>query len=172
MFDLDGIVPIGYALFAVALGVFAGVVTRRTLAAMAVTLVGFLAARLTVANMARPRFLAPLRRTFPVAGNMAPNELTGDWILTAGVYDANGDRLSGGVFGSYSRSVCDIPTGGAATDPAARCAAEFAPGAYNMELFHPAGRYWLLQGIETALFLLLAVVLLVAAVHWVRRRIT
>jgi hypothetical protein len=49
--------------------------------------------------------------------------------------------------------------------------AEFGAGAYNLELFHPAGRYWLFQGIETALFVALAVLLLLAAVHWVRRRI-
>jgi hypothetical protein len=67
-FDLEGLVPVGYTLFALALGVFAGVLTRRTLPAMAVTLVGFLAARLAVELLARPRFLAPLRRTFPVLG--------------------------------------------------------------------------------------------------------
>ena len=67
-FDLVGVVPLGYALFAVALGVFAGVLTRKTLPAMAITLVGFVAARLVVELLARPRFLAPLRRTFPGAG--------------------------------------------------------------------------------------------------------
>jgi hypothetical protein len=40
LFDVEGLVPVGYALFAVALGVFAGALTRRTQAAMAVTLVG------------------------------------------------------------------------------------------------------------------------------------
>jgi hypothetical protein len=44
LFDLEGLVPIGYALFAVALGVLAGTLTRRTQTAMAITLVGFLAA--------------------------------------------------------------------------------------------------------------------------------
>jgi len=40
------------------------------------------------------------------------------------------------------------------------------------ELFHPAERFWLFQGIETALFVALAVLLLLAAVYWVRRRIS
>jgi hypothetical protein len=39
------------------------------------------------------------------------------------------------------------------------------------QLFHPADRFWLFQGIETALFVALAALLLLAAVHWVRRRI-
>jgi len=45
------------------------------------------------------------------------------------------------------------------------------PGAHNLQLFHPAERFWLFQSIETALFVALAVLLL-AAVYWVRRRIS
>ena len=166
-FDLVGLVPVGYALFAVALGVFAGVLTRKTMPAMAITLVGFMAARLLVQLLARPRFVAPLRRTFPVLGDMAPNELTGDWLLRAGVYDATGSRLRGGVFGNFSVAVCGAPP-----TTVNQCVTEFGQGAYNLQLFHPADRYWLFQGIETALFVALAALLLLAAVHWVRRRIS
>jgi ABC-type hemin transport system ATPase subunit len=59
-----------------------------------------------------------------------------------------------------------------ATTTVNRCLVEFGPGAYNLELFHPADRFWLFQGIETALFVALAVLLLLASVHWVRRRIS
>ncbi|MCI0687292.1 MAG: hypothetical protein L0Y54_08660 [Sporichthyaceae bacterium] len=38
-------------------------------------------------------------------------------------------------------------------------------GAYNWELFQPADRFWLFQGIETGIFVALAAVLLVLAVH-------
>jgi hypothetical protein len=168
-FGLKGLVPVGYALFAVALGVFAGVLTRRTQAAMGITLVGFLAARLLVELLARPHFLAPLRRTFPVLGQMTPNELTGDWLLRAGIYGANGTPLSGGGIGSYSQNVCGTP----ASDPTvAGCLAQYGPGAYNLQLFQSADRFWVLQGIETALFVGLAVLLLLASVHWVRRRLS
>ena len=44
-FGLHGFVPAGYALFAFALGATAGLLFRRTLPAMAVTLVGFIVAR-------------------------------------------------------------------------------------------------------------------------------
>ena len=54
---------------------------------------------------------------------------------------------------------------------AAQCTAKYGAGAYNQELFQPADRFWLFQGIETALFVALAFVLLVLAVHLVRRRI-
>ena len=58
-FDQHGLVPVGYAAFAAALGVTAGLLLRRTLPAMAVTLVVFLAARLAVAAWLRPVLLAP-----------------------------------------------------------------------------------------------------------------
>ncbi len=52
------------------------------------------------------------------------------------------------------------------------CVAEFGRGAHNLEIYQPASRYWQFQGIETALFLALAVLLLAGAVWWVRRRLT
>jgi ABC-2 family transporter protein len=175
LFDLEGLVPIGYALFAVALGVFAGALTRKTQAAMTVTLVGFLATRLPVEFLARAHYLSPVRRTFPLVGTMAPNQLSGDWIVTAGIYSAQGARLSGGTFGSYNQTVCPPlatltpSTTPATTDP---CLAEFGADAYNLQLFHPADRFWLFQGIETALFVALVVLLLLAAIHLIRRRIS
>ena len=123
LFDLAGLVPIGYALFAVALGVLAGALTRRTQTAMTVTLVGFLATRLAEELLARAHFLAPERRTWSSAP-MSPN------------------------------------------------LAELAADGYNLELFHPADLFWLFQGIETALFVALAVLLLLAAIHVIRRRIS
>ena len=106
---------------------------------------------------------------------MAPNELTGEWLLRAGIYDPAGNRLRGGVFGNFSQAVCGAPpttTAGAPPAPVNRCVAGFGQGAYNLQLFHPAERFWLFQGIETALFVALAALLLLAAVHWVRRWIS
>ena len=52
--------PVGYALFAFALGVAVGAVIRRTLPAMGATLVAFVAVRLAVYEWLRPRYMAPL----------------------------------------------------------------------------------------------------------------
>ena len=60
VFGARDLVPVGYAAFAFGLGVAAGVVTRRTLTAMAVTLVGYVAVRLSFAFWVRPHLLAPL----------------------------------------------------------------------------------------------------------------
>jgi hypothetical protein len=65
-FGLHGFVPAGYALFAFALGAATGLLFRRTLPAMAVTLVGFIAARLTVAYWVRPHFMTPVTKSFGI----------------------------------------------------------------------------------------------------------
>jgi hypothetical protein len=161
-FDQQGPVLVGYALFALALGVLAGTLTGKVLPAMAVTLGGFLATRVAVALLLRPRFLPPLRRAYPVVGATATesNPLIGDWVISRGVYSAQGGKLTPG---SGAQALCDQ------TD-AAQCIAKYGVGAYNQDLFQPAARFWLFQGIETALFVALAVVLVLVAIHLIRRR--
>jgi hypothetical protein len=68
VFGVRGIVPVGYAAFAFALGVTAGVLLRRTIPAMAVTLVGFTAARLAVTYYVRPYLMGSLRARAPARG--------------------------------------------------------------------------------------------------------
>ena len=161
-FDQQGPVLVGYALFALALGVLAGTLTGKVLPAMAVTLGGFLATRVAVALLLRPRFLPPLRRAYPVVGATPTesNPLIGDWVISRGVYSAQGVKLTPG---SGAQALCDQTA-------AARCIAEYGVGAYNQDLFQPADRFWLFQGIETALFVALAVVLVLVAIHLIRRR--
>jgi hypothetical protein len=156
-------VLVGYALFAFALGVLAGTLTRKVLPAMAVTLGAFLATRVAVALLLRPRFLPQQRRTYPVvSGSLAePDPLAGDWVVSRAVYSAQGVKLTPG---SGSQALCDQTA-------AAQCTAKYGAGAYNQDLFQPADRFWSFQGIETALFVALAVVLLLVAVRLVRRRV-
>jgi hypothetical protein len=68
-FGLHGFVPAGYALFAFALGATVGLIVRRTLPAMAVTLVGFIAVRLGVAEWIRPHFMSPVTASLPLNQN-------------------------------------------------------------------------------------------------------
>jgi hypothetical protein len=65
-FGIRGLVPIGYAAFAFALGVTVGVLIRKTLPAMAVTLVGFVAARLAMTFWVRPHLMAPVRASMAI----------------------------------------------------------------------------------------------------------
>ncbi len=62
-FGVHGFVPGGYAVFAFALGAAAGLLIRRTLPAMAVTLGGFIAVRVAVTNWLRPHYMSPVSMT-------------------------------------------------------------------------------------------------------------
>jgi hypothetical protein len=165
IFDQQGLVPIGYAVFAFALGVLFGAMTRRTVRAIGLSIAVFFVARFAVAVWVRPDYLPRLERTYPVVGDSVPNRLLGDFIIggggpgVGGIYDAAGNFVQGG------QTLCPPP-------PAAACIAEVGPGAVNLEIYQSASRYWLFQGIETALFVGVSVLLLVAAVVWIRRRLT
>jgi hypothetical protein len=155
-FDQQGVVPIAYTLFAVALGVFAGTVTRKVLPAMAITLVAFLAARIVVTVFVRPNIQEPVTRTVAVAGEVPrePNPALGDWILSSNVHNADGTVRSSGI------SFC-------AGDGCSGAAA----GAYNQWTLQPGDRYWLFQWVEAGLYAALMAVLLYLAVVRVRRHI-
>ncbi|ABW12450.1 putative transmembrane transport protein [Parafrankia sp. EAN1pec] len=167
MFDVQGLVPVGFSLFAVALGILAGTITRRVLPAMAITLVGFAASRIAVVFLLRPHFLPLVERRYPIVGTTRPNELHGDWVYSAGINNAQGDLIYGGTPTNSVRSYCD-PRDVVGTP----CHFDVGPGGYNLELIQPVGRYWLFQALETTLFVTLAALVLIAAVHYIRRRAT
>ncbi|MBQ1010357.1 transporter [Micromonospora sp. M51] len=163
VFDLQGIAPIGYTLFAVALGIFAGTMWKRMLPAMGITLAGFIGVRAAVEILARPHYQPARTQTFPIEGEGPPEVSRGDWILTQGVRNPDGTMIA-----EDTRIQC--PPGGKAPDGRV-CGAELGlePGAYNWQLYQPADRFWLFQGIETGIFVALALLLLYLAVRRVRR---
>jgi hypothetical protein len=158
-FDQQGVAPIGYTLFAVAAGVFAGTLTRKVLPAMAITLVAFLAARVVVTLLVRPNIMEPVARTVPVAGDTPrePNPALGDWILSADIYNADGTLRQAGA------------TAFCSGEPGAPCSTDTS---YNQWTLQPGDRYWLFQWVEVSLFVLVAAVLLTAAAMRVRRHIS
>jgi hypothetical protein len=164
IFDQQGAVPVAYALFALSLGVLAGAVSGRTLRAMGVTVVGFLIVRFGVAVVLRPHYLAALERKYPVIGITEPNRLLGDWLIGGGgpgvgaVYDALGHKLKGG------QMMCPPPV-------AATCLDQVGRGAYNFEIYQPASRFWTFQSIEAAIFVTLALLMVLGTVWWVRHRL-
>lgn len=96
LFDQRGIVPLGYAAFAFALGVCVGLVLHRTVPAMVATLAVFAGVRLVVANWVRPYLLTPLRLVAGLkaptpnsSGGLAPPQ-AGDWTISDQVINAAG----------------------------------------------------------------------------------
>jgi ABC-2 family transporter protein len=145
VFSERGIAPAGYAAFAFTLGVLAGLLIRRTVPAMAVTLVVFTAAQFAM-RAVRGHLIAPLHAVtyFPalprgVAPGSAPVNIPGAWIYSA--------HLASGT-GQNGR-----------------------PGFKALVTYQPASRFWLFQGYETAIYLALALALAATCVWLIRRRL-
>jgi hypothetical protein len=165
-FDYEGTVPLAYTAFAFALGVAAGVLLRKAIPAMIVTLAGFAAVRLPVELLARPNYLPPLMVTWEGATQPAGLGHTG-WGIGRGWIDRAGHHLSTTqVFNS-----CPPAGGGEGAGGAPFLACTYAHGWLQFITWQPADRFWLFQGIESTIFLALAAALLAFTIWWVRRRI-
>jgi hypothetical protein len=186
-FDIMGIVPVGYAVFATALGITAGALLRRTLPAIAVTLAGFIVVRAVIFMALRRSFMTAVTSYFPIGSGFAP--VGSAWQLSAGFVGANGQPLllplstNGAVIGGGADGVglpvsslpaaCQQLAGNGRLGPAAyhavvSCAQ--ADGIRGFVTYQPASRYWAFQGIETGIFLLLAAALIGVAFAVVSRR--
>jgi hypothetical protein len=202
VFSLRDITPLGYAAFAFALGVTAGVLIRRTLPAMAATLVAFVAARAAEATWVRPHLLAPVRAVFPFTTGsgigfaltpeglqVAPNppNIPNAWALTSEVVNNAGQSPSA----AFMQSACPSLANGAQAGPAGGgahhvriaahgptpqafqdCVAKVAAKYHEVVTYQPASRFWAFQGIETAIFVVLAFLLAGLCFWWVRRRLS
>ncbi|MFE0462165.1 hypothetical protein ACFW1A_23235 [Kitasatospora sp. NPDC058965] len=158
-FDAQGVAPIAYTLFALALGTFAGSVWPKVLPAMAATLGGFVAVRVLVEVGLRPHYLAAKVLTYTVDSPVLANRSSGAWVLSEGVRNAAGKLVMGDG---------QIGCAGGPADPGSLCA-QAGPGAYNWELYQPADRFWVFQGIESGIFAALAVGLVYLTVRRLRR---
>ncbi|MBZ3900864.1 MULTISPECIES: ABC transporter permease [Streptomyces] len=160
---------VALTLFALALGVLAGVLLRRTVVAMGLTLVVCLTVNITLEEAARPHYLSPLVRTAaPDAGQAADPRPVTDWIVDEGLVDRAGHRLSDGEKRDVLKQVYDSDTvrdGSAALE---RYLADHGMRHYTE--YHPASRYPAMLIIECSLYLGLAMALFAAAAYLVRRR--
>jgi hypothetical protein len=170
-FDTYGLVPGAWSLLAFAVGVLAGVLIRRVVPAMAATLGAYLAVRLPVEYLARPRYLPPLTLWGAPPNSSLPS---GDWELTQDtVVPHTHQVLSASQFDQLQHTAR-----GAGGGSVHSYAAELsnlnhyltAHGYTQVFTYQPAGRFWLFQGIETAICLLLASVCVAVAARVVLRR--
>lgn len=172
VFDTRGIVPVSHALLAFMVGVAAGMVLRRTLPAMGVTLLVCVAVSLAMPMAVRQHLLTPVAATQPVGVE------TPVMVNMSGDVDVDVQRPGAWVVG---HELVDR-TGAKATAPAAfmaclqrREAAEtcngiLARGGYAVRFHeHPARRFWPLQWVESALFLALSAALAGFCALWIRR---
>jgi hypothetical protein len=170
-FDVTDIVPVGYAIFAMALGICAGTLLRRTVPALAVTLAGFAALRVATSQWLRLHYMTPVTVYYKLTAPFTP---TGSYLgISQGVVGANG-KLPASSPGAFGFNGIPVPavcqhymTNNPNPQAVLPCLA--AHGYQGFVTYQPASRFWAFQGIETGIFVVLAAVLL-AVTFWVLKR--
>ncbi|NEB04962.1 ABC transporter permease subunit [Streptomyces sp. SID13726] len=171
VFGARGVVPIGYAAFAFILGVTLGVLFRRTLPAMAVTLAVFAALQVAMPLVVRPHLATPVQVTLPFTqveptniGVDAVREVDfgqpGAWILSQHTVDASGHRAG-------------LPPSFTGCESFSDCVAVLVGSGYRQQVtYQPAANFWPLQWAETGVYLGLTVFLAAFCAWWIRGRLT
>jgi hypothetical protein len=192
LFSVRGVVPVGYALFALALGVVLGLVLRRTLIALGLTIALLVVVQVCVPMFVRAHLAAPLDNTIAITvenltglqgagGRGSDFTLTtfhvsgvgaGDWLLK----DETVDK-SGSVPAALPAWVDDCmpkpgkhPTGSDEESARFACFARLADEGYRQHVvYHPSSAFWTLQARETGLLLGCAALLTGFAFWRIRR---
>ena len=177
LFPTRGITPLGYAAFAFALGVTAGVLIRRTVPAMAATLATFLFIQIAWPIWVRPHLIPPATKFVALTAANIPNA---DLAVGPGGSTILVPRLAS-MTGDWMISTRNIgPAGRPFNLDTVRACAGNTPRACNDALsslhlraviaYQPASRFWTLQWYETGIFLAAALVLAGFCFWWIRRR--
>jgi hypothetical protein len=181
-FDTQGVVPIGYSVFSMALGIAAGALVRRTLPAIAVALAGFVVVRLVITEEIRQHLMPAVTTIVSMTSNWSPSGIS--WILQSGLVNRAGQVVGGSgdgpTFnnGAFSLSISQMPAacqkvvnGPSATGtPNAIIDCLGRNGYRELISYQPGYRFWPIQGIETGLYVLMAAVLMAVSWYVIRRR--
>jgi hypothetical protein len=180
-FGVRDVVPIGYAAFAFALGLTAGLLFRRMLPAMLTALVGFVAAREVVTAWVRPYLLTPLHKSLPITtatpvsiDQTSPGiikafestrgiSLPDAWVYSVKIVDQAGHTPTA----PFLNRACPLGNYGP-LDPR-DCTARLAAKFHQLVTYQPGSHYWLMQWYELAIFLGLSIVLGGFCFWWIRR---
>jgi hypothetical protein len=176
LFDSRDVTPVGYAAFAFALGVTAGVLIRRTLPALAAALAGFAAIQVAWPLWIREHLIAPVHTIVAldpanvfqiksINSNMIISAVPtfqqqGAWVLSSEIVDRSGHAAH-------------VPTNPVCLgNNFAACQAWI--GRLHLRqivAYEPASRFWDFQWAETAIFVGLALGLAGFCVWRIRRRV-
>jgi len=163
-FDITDIVPVGYAIFAMSLGICAGLLLRRALPAMAVTLAGFAGLRVLIAQWLRGHYMTPVTVYYKLTGSYAPN---GSYLsVSQGIVGRSGQPPAGPSNYIFNGTPVPAVCAKVVQNPAPCMAAH---GYRGYLAYQPADRFWAFQGIETGIFLVLAAAAL-GVTFWVLKR--
>ena len=186
-FATGGIAPLGYAAFGFALGVTAGLLIRRAVPAMALTLAIFAAVQVVMPLWIRPHLLPADQTTGAVAATHATfSDVSGTSVLTATAVPGQPGAwiLSSGPVNAAGQPVSPLPAACAQTPGSGPPAPGLTAGSPSDLLpclashgireavsYQPASHYWPLQLTETGIFLALALGLAGFCFWWLDRRL-
>ncbi len=197
-FSERDIVPFGYAAFAFAVGLTAGLLIRRTLPAMATTLAAFVGARLAMTYWIRPQLIAPTHTTAalssasnvgfqanapgqPVTFVAGPPNIANAWVYSSHIVDKTGRVATSQSLQHFLLNACphiatppQATIAGATGRPASQaafqaCITKLSARFHEVVTYQPASRYWAFQSYETAIFLVAALILVGFSAWWIRR---
>ncbi|MER7586308.1 hypothetical protein ABTW72_02040 [Micromonospora sp. NPDC127501] len=180
VFAARGIVPVGYATLAFVVGVATGLLLRRTLAAMAVTLLVVISLQIAAPFVVRPWLAQPVTTVSPLQFDgdygisMSPDtgrmtvhvqpDRRGDWIVSSTTITSTGAEFNGPA----DMTRCGPTASGG------REACQSWLGEQNLSLkvsYVPGSKFWDLQWREFGVLFALTVVLSLFSLWWVRRRL-
>ncbi|HEY2201887.1 MAG TPA: hypothetical protein VGH56_08360 [Solirubrobacteraceae bacterium] len=189
MFSARGVVAIGYAGLAFALGVAAGALLRRTLPAMVATLLGFVAARIVVTFWVRPHLLDTRQVLVSLTagkgvgfvssasgvsiGTGSP-PIPNAWMVSAALVDRARNVVSAvhlhdllvrtcpAIAAGLSQSLSGggPKGGGPAGGAILACQRRLSHHLQQLVSYQPPSHYWPMQALETGLFLVAACALI------------
>jgi hypothetical protein len=195
-FGQRGVVSIGYAAFAVALGAAVGVIIRRTLPAMGTTLATFVAARLATTFWIRPRLIPTTQSTFSMSqlgrvGLQVTNSgltltaaptIPNGWLYSASIVNNSGQalapqvvsRMCPGLDQAFATPV--FANGGKSVRSSNleilnACITRISAQYHILASYQPSSHYWPMQWAETGLYLAGALALVGLTFWWVRHRL-
>jgi hypothetical protein len=199
-FDQRDIVPIGYAALAFLLGVFAGVVIKRTLPAMVTTLVVFITVRIAIRQWVRPHLIAPSTLASaidpgsigfgsvnggPVTIQAGPPAIPNAWVYSTQFVNKAGQSVPASTVTGLCPNLgvaqpVRVSAGSNRSAVAApekiqaafqSCTAKLRESYHLVTTYQPARHYWPMQWAELGLYLAMALVLAGLCILWIRHRI-
>ena len=194
---MRGVVPVGYAVFAVVLGATLGAVLRRSLPAMAITLAVVIFVQIAVPTWVRAHLVPTAEQTVTFdrerldgisigdTGPGSPLRITvntggaGNWVLSNQTVDASGRATDlPSWFGAClpappAPGTTEGPVKVQGPDTMDACFTRLNAEGYRQHVvYQPAKHFWPLQWVELALFLAVSGLLTGFCFWWVRRRLS
>ncbi len=156
-FDLEGVLPIAYTLFAATTALAIGARTRRTGLAVSAGFGAYLVVRL-ILRTTRQHLIPAMHVLVPVP--RGPTGIFHAWDISHGFTDAHGHAIPSTVITSCFNGHGALDTG---------CLSRHH--VFQSFVYEPASRFWPLQASEAGIYIALSAVAIGLTVWWIRYRV-